>query len=99
MSEERTYSQAEVDAILKAAYPIMGDGPHKITDHRRWLARQLLDSKLSEEEAYGIVRYSPGVNPAPTSANLSPRDVVVDERSASTEPNPSMNTNKSEGEG
>lgn len=60
--KDRTYSQAEVDAILKAAYPILSDGPHKITDHRRWLARQLLDSQLSEEEAYGIVRYSPGVN-------------------------------------
>lgn len=40
---------------------ISTDGPHQITDDRRWLARQLLDSKLSDEEAYGIVAFAPAV--------------------------------------
>ncbi len=42
---------------------ITNDGPHKLTEHRRWLARQLLDSKLSEDEAYDIIRYSPAIHP------------------------------------
>lgn len=50
-----------------AAEPVIStDGPHKINDHRKWLARQLLDSQLSDEEAIGIVAYSPaleGVRP------------------------------------
>ena len=41
------------------------DGPHTICEHRAWLARQLLDSKLSDEEAYGIVRHSPAISPEP----------------------------------
>lgn len=33
------------------------DGPHEIGEHRRWLARQLTDSKLTDAEAYSIVRH------------------------------------------
>lgn len=40
---------------------ISRDGPHKISDTRKWLARQLLDSKLDEAEAIGIVAYSPAI--------------------------------------
>lgn len=38
------------------------DGPHKPDQHRVWLARQLLDSKLDDKEAYSIVCYSPAVS-------------------------------------
>ena len=38
------------------------DGPNKPDEHRVWLARQLLDSKLTDEEAYGIVCHSPAVS-------------------------------------
>ena len=40
---------------------ISTDGPHPITEHRRWLARQLLDSKLSEAEAFEIVAHHPAL--------------------------------------
>lgn len=39
------------------------DGPNLPDEHRVWLARRLLDSKLTDEEAYGIVRHSPAVKP------------------------------------
>jgi hypothetical protein len=42
--------------------PISLDGPHKPSDHRVWLARKLLDSKLTDEEAYGIVAWFPAVS-------------------------------------
>ena len=35
------------------------DGPNKIGQHRKWLARQLLDSRLTDDEAYGIAAYFP----------------------------------------
>ncbi|WP_295169810.1 hypothetical protein [uncultured Brevundimonas sp.] len=41
--------------------PISLDGPHEIDFHRQWLARQLLDSKLDDEEAYSIVRHDPAI--------------------------------------
>ncbi|USN13887.1 hypothetical protein KABACHOK_00510 [Brevundimonas phage vB_BpoS-Kabachok] len=34
----------------------VADGPHKIDANRHFLSRQLLDSHLSAEEAYGIMR-------------------------------------------
>lgn len=50
-----------------AAEPaISTDGPHEISKTRKWLARQLLDSMLSEKEAFSVVAYSPaleGVRP------------------------------------
>lgn len=58
-------------SLLEAPTPsgsISTDGPHEITEHRRWLARQLIDSKLSDEEAYGIVRHSPAVTPSTDTA-------------------------------
>jgi hypothetical protein len=42
-------------------WPISVDGPHSIDDKRRWLARQLMDSKLSAEEAFDIVAYHPAI--------------------------------------
>lgn len=50
--------------VLEGAWPIATDGPHAISDHRLWLARQLMDSKLSEAEAYDIVRHSPALSNA-----------------------------------
>lgn len=49
---------------------ISKDGPNEIGRHGRfWLARQLLDSKLTDEEAYGIVAHHPAISdrlpPAP----------------------------------
>ena len=44
---------------------ISKDGPHEIGRVGRfWLARQLLDSKLSDEEAYGIVAHHPAITDA-----------------------------------
>jgi len=56
-----------------SAGDITTDGPHKITDHRRWLARQLLDSQLSDEEAFGIVAHSPAVSPSAPDTDLIER--------------------------
>lgn len=39
--------------------PISFDGPNVPNEHRLWLARQLLDSKLSDDEAFGIARSFP----------------------------------------
>lgn len=50
----------EIEDELRPA--ISKDGPHKPSDHRVWLARQLLDSKLDDSEAYGIVCHSPAVS-------------------------------------
>jgi len=41
--------------------PISLDGPHKIAEHRQWLARQLLDSRQDDAEAYSTVIYSPAM--------------------------------------
>ncbi len=60
-----------VERIEELEGAISRDGPHKITDARRWLARQLLDSQLSDDEAFGIAAFHPAVtrqalqNPSP----------------------------------
>lgn len=41
---------------LEPLWSISKDGPHKLTWQRRWLARQLMDSHLSTDEAMGIVK-------------------------------------------
>ena len=46
---------------LYALPPISLDGPNQPDEHRLWLARQLVDSKLDDETAYGIVAWSPAV--------------------------------------
>jgi len=51
---------------LEPDWPISTDGPHKIGDHRRWLARKLMDSTLTADEAYSIVRHGLPAAPAPT---------------------------------
>lgn len=40
---------------------ISADGPVSISNTRRWLARQLMDSRLEEAEALGIVAHHPAV--------------------------------------
>lgn len=46
----------------KAGKPsILTDGPYEISKTRLWLARQLLDSKLSDKEAFSIVAYHPSI--------------------------------------
>lgn len=49
--------------------PISLDGPHRPNTHRRWLSRKLLDSKLTDDEAYGIVRCHPAISDTPPSAD------------------------------
>jgi hypothetical protein len=46
---------------VDALPPISLDGPHKIGEHRQWLARQLLDSRQDDAEAYSTVIYSPAM--------------------------------------
>lgn len=41
----------------------MADGPNKIDATRYFLARQLLDSSLTDEEAYSAVRNSYAITP------------------------------------
>ena len=53
---------------------ITTDGPHNIEDHRRWLARQLLDSNLSADEAYSIVEHSPALKSALAQSNRRLRE-------------------------
>lgn len=63
------------------------DGPYKLTDERRWLARQLLDSKLSGEEAFGIVAYHPLIKRGENrSANASVRSDASTGASPAAEP-------------
>ena len=61
---------AQTNALLDAARAegaqpsISTDGPHAITDTRHWLARQLLDSKLSDQSAFSIVAHAPSIKAA-----------------------------------
>lgn len=49
------------NAGLEKDWPISTDGHHSISNIRRWMARQLMDSGLSEDEALGIVAYHPAI--------------------------------------
>ena len=51
-----------VKAVAVALSAISHDGPHKPGEHRVWLARQLLDSRLTEDEAYSTVAHSPAIS-------------------------------------
>jgi hypothetical protein len=61
-----TQDRQKADDIRKAIRePVIssdGEGPHRIGVQRRWLAHQLLDCRLSEQEAFSIVKYHPGVS-------------------------------------
>lgn len=46
---------------LEPDWPVSTDGPHKISDTRRWLARKLMDSKLTDAEAFSIVAFHPSI--------------------------------------
>ncbi|USN15203.1 hypothetical protein KIKIMORA_00560 [Brevundimonas phage vB_BpoS-Kikimora] len=50
------------DPAPPAARSLTGDGGHTIDSNRAWLARQLYDTRLSNEEAYGIVAYHPCIS-------------------------------------
>jgi hypothetical protein len=54
-------ARAEIER-LKGTWPIATDGPHAPGEQRLWLARQLMDSKLTDKEAFGIVCYHPDVS-------------------------------------
>ena len=54
-------------AVPKEEWVISKDGPHTISPSRRWLARQLMDSHLSDAEALSVVAYAPEVRAALTS--------------------------------
>lgn len=43
---------------------IAKDGPHRPNPMRMWLARQLMDSRLTDEEAYDIVAHSQSLDAA-----------------------------------
>lgn len=59
---EAVATPSEPTDTARVDWPISTDGPHAITDARRWLARQLMDSRLSEAEAFGIVAHSPAID-------------------------------------
>ena len=50
------------ETVARQLPDISTDGPNEIDDHRHWLARQLLDSKLTANEAYSIVRHFPSIS-------------------------------------
>lgn len=52
------------------------DGPSKPGEHRLWLARQLLDSRLTDEEAYSTVRWSPAIKEAAPDPVAQPSEGV-----------------------
>jgi hypothetical protein len=55
----------ESAGVVEPDWPISTDGPHAITNVRRWLARQLMDSKRSDEEVFGVVAYHPSISDRP----------------------------------
>ena len=59
---ERVARMEEELRHAPSTWPISLDGAHKPGNHRVWLARQLLDSKLTDKEAFGVVCYSPAVS-------------------------------------
>lgn len=66
--------RGEVDRSLPS---ISLDGEHAISDHRRWLARQLLDSRLDDGEAYSVVAYHPAITDLRTTQAERQRDEAV----------------------
>ncbi len=64
---------------LEPDWAVSKDGPIKIGDQRRWLARKLMDSKLTDEEAFGIVCYHPNISDL---WKARPRPSVVPDRGA-----------------
>lgn len=65
LAGEKARLEAEI-AVLKANWPISLDGQYYIGVNRSWLARQLMDSTLSEAEALGIVAHAPEIIKAGT---------------------------------
>lgn len=49
-------------SLATPEWPITVDGPNEVGNVRRWLARQLMDSKLTEEESLGIVAHHPSIS-------------------------------------
>jgi hypothetical protein len=48
--------------FIEPLWEISKDGPIEIGHQRRWLARQLMDSKLTEHEAMSIVAFHPQIS-------------------------------------
>lgn len=48
--------------IIEPLWEVSKDGPIEIGYQRRWLARQLMDSKLTEHEAMSIVAFHPQIS-------------------------------------
>lgn len=49
-------------ALPRCAHCVATDGPHAPGDQRFWLARKLMDSKLSDAEAFGVVAFHPDIH-------------------------------------
>lgn len=71
-----SHGPSALRAQPQALPPISLDGPNLPDENRVWLARQLLDSKLTDAEAYGIVRHSPAVK-SPAREDAQPWDMVA----------------------
>lgn len=61
LAEKLNAARAEDPHTESGEASISTDGPHMISSHRRWLARQFLDSQLSDAEAFGIVAHHPAM--------------------------------------
>ncbi len=48
--------------LIEPLWVVSKDGPIEISYQRRWLARQLMDSKLTEAEAMSIVAFHPQIS-------------------------------------
>lgn len=57
----RTILATLADAEREPDWAVSKDGPYSISDNRRWLARKLMDSKLTEKEALSIVAFAPDI--------------------------------------
>lgn len=48
-------------SLPRCAHCVAVDGPHAPGEQRFWLARNLMDSKLSDAEAFGVVAFHPDI--------------------------------------
>lgn len=55
----RLLTAARAEGAAGSVGDITTDGPYPPSDSRRWLARKLLDGRLSDEEAFEIVSFHP----------------------------------------
>lgn len=70
-----------IDGEAVALPSIAVDGPHRPCEHRLWLARQLLDSRMSDAEAYSTIAFSPAItdlHPAPDALREAVSDIAAE---------------------